>query len=72
MQRMFQAKKMASLKDQRGKELGIFEEHRRLEGLKHGEGWGWERMMQNETGEARAAVFLEARLSLQWIVVYSL
>lgn len=72
MQRVFQAKKMASVEDQRGKELGIFEEHRRLEGLKHGEGWGWERMIQDETGEAGAAVFLEARLSLQQIVACSL
>lgn len=51
MQRVFQVKEMASVKDQGGKELVMCEEHRRLEGLKHGEGWRWEGMIQDETGE---------------------
>lgn len=47
MQRVFQAKEMASIKDQCGKSM--FEKHRRLEGLKHGEelGTGGQRIIQD-------------------------
>ena len=48
---MLLAKEITSVKDACGKELGIFEEHRRLEGLKHGEGWGWEGLIRDGTGE---------------------
>lgn len=47
MRLVFQAKEMASIKDQGGKSM--FEEHRRLEGLKHGEesGTGGQRKTQD-------------------------
>lgn len=48
---MFLAEEITSVKDPCGKECGIFEEHRRLEGLKHGEGWGREGLIQDGTGE---------------------